>query len=674
MLSEKNKQKIRLWYRTLQEQNSNFVPRAAQTALIAQISKTIAGDINRHSRILLAEAGTGTGKSLAYLLAAIPLAKALNKKIVISTATVALQQQLLDSDLPLVHRAAHGEFQFCLAKGRQRYCCAHKLVAALAPEQGLSAKHIELCKQLAVALQQGKWDGDRDTWPKPIPWQLWQHVVVDGLSCSVQSARHRSCPFHKARKGLKKADVIISNHSLLLADLHAGSGHILPPAEDCIYILDEAHQFPEVARESSANHIALTQALKELAAIQLLDKELSAQLDASAIAATSLQVREACAELQRCFNQFKDFATSNRSLFDPSGHWRFPLEQTPSAVSNLAKNYHRQATKLNNNLQSYAGVIQESVDNNQLKSSLAEALLSRLSVFQYLTESWVDTLYSYANDNQQKNYAFWFSLQDKESYICCSPIEVGGLLQQLLWQDAFSVIAVSATLSALGKFSYFLQQVGLQKLKAEQLIKLPSPFNYQQVSLSVPNDVSDPDSPSFAADVARYIIRAQQHQGGILVLCNSYRLVSLVAEQLESAKIEHLWTQGELSNHQLLAKHRACRNKQQTSTILATIGFSEGIDLPGELLTDLIIARLPFAVPTDPVMASHAELLESRNQNPFMQLTLPSASRKLIQSCGRLMRKESDSGRITLLDSRLSSRRYGSQLLAALPPYNRSDS
>jgi ATP-dependent DNA helicase DinG len=189
----------------------------------------------------------------------------------------------------------------------------------------------------------------------------------------------------------------------------------------------------------------------------------------------------------------------------------------------------------------------------------------------------------------------------------------------------------------------------------------------------VPNNIAEPDHPEFANNVAQQIMAAQQNQGGVLVLCNSYRLVDKVAEQLEGKKIDNLWIQGQLTNQQILAKHRQSRQQNQTSTILATIGFSEGIDLPGDLLTDLIVARLPFAVPTEPVMASHAELLESRNQNPFMLLTLPSASRKLVQSCGRLMRKESDSGRIVLLDSRLTSRRYGKQLLAALPPFKRSD-
>ncbi|MGY5453163.1 ATP-dependent DNA helicase DinG [Agarivorans sp. MS3-6] len=673
MLTDKNKQRIRHWYKTLQEQNPTFVVRPAQTALIAQIAKTIAGDIDKSNRVLLAEAGTGTGKSLAYLLAAIPLARALNKKVVISTATVALQQQLIDSDIPLVHLAAHGEFQFCLAKGRQRYCCAHKLVAAIAPEVGLTPKHLGLVKRMAVALQQGKWDGDRDTWPSQIPWQVWQHVVVDGLSCSAQSARHRSCPFHKARKGLKKADVIVANHSLLLADLHAGSGHILPAAEDCIYILDEAHQFPDIARDASANQLGLQHALKEIDSIRALDKELASLINPSGIASASLRLKEACTELHRCFNKLKDIATLHKEAFDQSGHWRFALAKTPSAITNIASNYHKEANKLTVSLQTFAGLIQESVADNQLKSSQAEGLLSRLSILQHLTESWVDTLYSYANENNQKNYAFWFSRKEKEIMICSSPIEIGGVLQHLLWQDAFSVIAVSATLSALGNFSYYLAQIGLAKLPSEQLIKLPSPFNYQQVTLDVPNNIAEPDQPNFASDVAEYIIKAQQHKGGILVLCNSYRLVDLVAQQLEQHNLENLWIQGQLTNQQVIAKHRASIKQQQTSTILATIGFSEGIDLPGDLLTDLIIARLPFAVPTEPVMASHAELLESRNQNPFMLLTLPSASRKLVQSCGRLMRKESDSGRIVLLDSRLSSRRYGSQLLAALPPYKRSD-
>ncbi|GGA94380.1 ATP-dependent DNA helicase DinG [Agarivorans gilvus] len=672
MLTEKNKKIIRQWYKTLQEQNPNFIRRAAQSTLIAHIAKTIAGDINRQQRILLAEAGTGTGKSLAYLLAAIPLAKARNKKLVVSTATVALQQQLIESDLPLVHRAAHGEFSFCLAKGRQRYCCAHKLAAASSAPLALNAKQQQLVQRMAIALQQGKWDGDRDHWPSQIPWQVWQHIVVDGLSCSVQSARHRSCPFHKARKGLKQADVIVANHSLLLADLKAGSGHILPAAEDCIYVLDEAHQFPEIARDASAQELSLKQALKELDNIKQLDKDIATLLSSTSTAASSLKLREACVELARCFNKLHDIAISQQHHFEQQ-YWRFPLGQIPQAIINLASNYYKEANKLANSLQTYAGLIQEAASNGQMKSAQAEALLSKLSMLQSLAESWLDTLYSYANESNQKVYAYWFHKSDKDIHLCSSPIEIGGILQHLLWQNAFAVIAVSATLSALGQFSYYLNQIGLANLSSQQLIKLPSPFDYNKVSLTVPKSIAEPDHPEFTNDVVDYILKAQTHQGGILVLCNSYRLVDKVADMLEQCQLKNLWVQGQLSNQQLLAKHRACRAKGETSTILATMGFSEGIDLPGDLLTDLLIARLPFAVPTEPVMASHAELLESRNQNPFMLLTLPSASRKLVQSCGRLMRKESDSGRIVLLDSRLTTRRYGSQLLAALPPFKRSD-
>lgn len=671
MLSSKHKSTIRHWYKQLQAQNPGFVTRPAQASLIAQISRAIAGDIDRKQRILLAEAGTGTGKSLAYLLAAIPLAKAFNKTLVVSTATVSLQQQLIEKDLPLLHLAAEGKFSFALAKGRHRYCCTHKLANLEFNGKGLSDRQKSLSKKLLAAIQQNKWKGDRDSWPTKIPDSLWKQIEADGLSCSPQFPRHRNCPFHKARHGLKKQDVIVANHSLLLADLLAGSGHILPPAHDCIYILDEAHQFPEIAREANASALAVKHADKQLKAIVQFDKLLVSKLDLHGLHGHRLTLKECCASLASCFASLSDFAFQNPTKFDDNHNWRFANAELPSFLTNLANNARPAATKLRSCLQSYAGAIQEAFNDNKLKAGVAENYLTQVNQLLYFVESWAECLYAYQEPST--NNAYWLQRSEHELQLCHSPIEIGGILQNILWQEAFAAVAVSATLSALGRFDFFLQQAGLvKKLSSEQIVKLPSPFDYKRVDLLVPKQQPDPNSSEYPAFVAERVMKAYQAGAAVLVLCNSYRLVDSVRQAIDS-RIDNLWIQGELSNNQLLDKHRRCCDSNKPSVILATIGFSEGIDLPGDYLTHLIIARLPFAVPTDPVMQSHSELLESKNLSPFMQLTLPAASRKLLQSCGRLMRKEQDSGTIELLDQRILTRRYGKQLIAALPPYNHKE-
>lgn len=226
MTNSKIQNSIRNSYQNLQAQLENFVPRRAQNYLVAEIAKTLCGEYHNKNRIIVAEAGTGIGKSLSYLMAAIPVAFLSQRKVVISTATVALQEQLINKDLPLFRRITDLNFSFLLAKGRQRYCCAEKLANACGAEgQQVTLfetkpkrKDIELLETMYRSLAQGKWDGDRDSWPKSIDDNIWQLIVSDKHSCNNSMPSHRGCPFQKARSELDKADVIIANHSLVMAD------------------------------------------------------------------------------------------------------------------------------------------------------------------------------------------------------------------------------------------------------------------------------------------------------------------------------------------------------------------------------------------------------------------------------------------------------------------------
>lgn len=260
MLTPNVQKSIRTSYQNLQAQLENFVPRRSQNYLVAEIAKSLSGEYHKSTRMIVAEAGTGIGKSLSYLMGAIPVTVLNNRKVVISTATVALQEQLIDKDLPLFRRITDLDFEFRLAKGRQRYCCAEKLAAASGEDGGQvamfeskpKAKDIELLARLYKALSEGKWDGDRDSWPKPIKDDIWQLIVSDKHSCNNSLPAHRSCPFSKARSDLDRADVIIANHSLVMADADLGGGIILPEPENTIYVFDEAHHLPHVAREHSS--------------------------------------------------------------------------------------------------------------------------------------------------------------------------------------------------------------------------------------------------------------------------------------------------------------------------------------------------------------------------------------------------------------------------------------
>ncbi|MGC9459299.1 ATP-dependent DNA helicase DinG, partial [Vibrio genomosp. F10 str. 9ZD137] len=335
MSTSKIQQSIRKSYQNLQFQLDNFVPRRAQNYLVAEITKTLCGDYHKKNRILVGEAGTGIGKSLAYLMATIPIAVFNNRKVVISTATVALQEQLINKDLPLFRRITDREFSFILAKGRQRYCCAEKLASASGVDGGQLAmfeskpqkNELDLLQTMYKSLVGGKWDGDRDSWPKPIRDELWQSIVSDKHSCNNSLPAHRSCPFQKARSELDKADVIIANHSLVMADADLGGGVILPEPENTIYVFDEAHHLPRVARDHSSASASLKGAATWLERLNKLVSKFANLADEKRVGRFQNQLQDSIQQLIPSLTQLSQ-------RFDPSlfeeGTYRFEGGELPS--------------------------------------------------------------------------------------------------------------------------------------------------------------------------------------------------------------------------------------------------------------------------------------------------------------------------------------------------------
>ncbi|CAG9001212.1 MAG: ATP-dependent DNA helicase DinG [Candidatus Celerinatantimonas neptuna] len=667
MLTSQHKKLIKDGYRQLKSQNPRFISRVEQKQLIAAISRNIAGDIDRQQRILLAESGTGTGKSLAYLLAAIPLARLFHKKLIVSTATVALQQQLIQHELPLVHQAYQGNFQFTLAKGRRRYCCWHKLKRLSLST--LNTKQSLIIGQLWHAHQNNQWQGDRDSWPTPIPNDIWQRIQSDSSSCQAQLPRHRHCPFTKARQQIQKSQVIVTNHSLLITDLEHGGGIALPEPDDCILIIDEAHLLADITREMSLYQLPLHRTKTQFAELILLIKTVNQKLTSGGFINTRLQCLDAIAELTKLIGKFKDYTMLHSSQFNEN-ILRFSPGKLPKTLSDLAHNYLPTSQRLCRALDQLAGQLQEATGDGQIREAQAENWLSHVGQFQLLAENLQNTLYHCQRENDQTPYAYWFEKSEKSTYLCTSPLDVGAKLQAILWERFFSVAALSATLSALGRFDYFLWQTGLKnRLNQEQQLLIPSPFNYKNVTLNIPHKFPEPDSDQFIIQTSLYIQRYYHKTSAMLVLCTSYVFVEQLRSLLAKTHCANIFCQGEVSNQRLLERYRTTIDQKQPALLIATTGFGEGIDLPGDYLNHLVIPRLPFSVPSDPVTQSYVELIESRGQNPFLQLTLPQTSRKLIQCCGRLMRKESDSGVISILDPRIITRRYGKQLLNALPNY-----
>ncbi|MFS1875030.1 ATP-dependent DNA helicase DinG [Enterovibrio norvegicus] len=687
MLSPSTKNDIRSSYENLRAQLQNFIPRKAQNFLVAELAKTLAGEYNPKRRIMVAEAGTGIGKSMAYLLGSIPYALNNNKKVVVSTATVALQEQLIEKDLPLFRRVVTREFSFVLAKGRQRYCCGQKL-AAFANEEGHGQQalfehkpkkaEIALMNDLHSAYAKGKWSGDRDAWPKPIPDTIWQSIVSDKHTCHSGLTAHRGCPFAKARENLDKADVIVANHSLLMADLELGGGVILPEPEQTLYMIDEAHHLPIVARDFSAASASLLGAASWLEKLNQSASKLAnaGDIKRSSRFLDSLQtaIQDLIPSLRSARDMLSDMPLNN------DGVYRFEDGELPEALFNLSKEIQKAAKKANQSLAKLHDLISERVKDGEIAARLADPIQAESAFFlqrlENLEKVW--TLMAQPNANKGAPLARWIQRdaeRETDLVVHVSPLEIGWRLDQLLWSRAAGVSLMSATLRALNQFSYFCRQVGLEENDGTRFLALPSPFHYEEnAQLVVPNVPFEPQQEQFTAMLPDILLEYLEGQTASLVLFSSYWQMNQVAEKLRLQIKKngwHLHVQGEASRTATLDEHRKCCEQGKVSILFGTGSFSEGVDLPGNQLTNLIITKIPFAVPTSPVEEAHAEYIERKGGNPFMQISVPEASKKLIQSAGRLLRKEQDSGRVVLLDRRVINRRYGKALLDSLPPFKR---
>ncbi|WP_061038854.1 ATP-dependent DNA helicase DinG [Vibrio coralliirubri] len=688
MLTTKIQKSIRTSYQNLQDQLDNFVPRRAQNYLVAEIAKTLCGQYHKSNRMIVAEAGTGIGKSLAYLMATIPVAVLNNRKIVISTATVALQEQLVNKDLPLYRRLTDREFSFILAKGRQRYCCSEKLAAACGVDGGQMAmfeskpkkKDIDQLQTMYRSLTQGKWDGDRDSWPKPIDNMIWQMIVSDKHSCNNSMPTHRDCPFQKARSELDKADVIIANHSLVMADADLGGGVILPEPENSIYIFDEAHHLPHVARDHSSAAASLKGAASGLERLNQSITKLSGLADEK-------RVHRFRNELQDSVQQLIPTLTQMSKQFDANhfedGLYRFEHGDLPEWLENESKDLKQLTQKASQAVAKIADLIAERVKDGELSAKLAEPALAEISFYIQRTENLAQVWRLMAEPKREKGapLARWLEL-NKESegdfVVNVSPLEVGWQLDQQIWSRCVGAVLVSATMRALNSFSFFCHQAGISQ-KAEdgvQFLALASPFDYQnQAELIVPAMKYEPQAPQFTEYLIEILPKVIEDKKANLVLFSSYWQMNKVAEALATDFVKKSWAlqvQGDTSRTEILKKHKKLIDQGKTSVLFGTGSFSEGLDLPGELLENLVITKIPFGVPTSPVEQAHSEYIESRGGNPFMQITVPDASKKLIQSVGRLLRKERDSGKVTILDRRIVTKRYGKSLLDSLPPFKRT--
>lgn len=697
MLSDALKDRIRSAYSALVKSRS-LTPRWGQRLMIAEVANAL-GRIdsdNGGPAVAVVEAGTGTGKTIAYTVSAIPIAQALEKKLVVATATVALQEQFYGKDLPDILKHSDLDFSYALAKGRRRYLCLSKLDQLMMDEQAGSFSFYpdeqsdggvenapQIHQDMMDALGRGEWDGDRDDWPDALPEAFWMTVTTDHSQCSGRRCPNISqCSFFRAREGLNNADVIVTNHDLVLADLSLGGGAILPAPQDTIYVFDEGHHLPAKALSHFAGFCRLhtteqwlqdcKKAVSQYAAgmaslpgIRRTLESLPEQLD---------ETIENIAKAQAQVSVLMDSPEVNDVL--EGRQLRFTLGRVPSPLQTLGVALLRDFSRLEQSLDAIHAILEKALEERSGNRDQVEQWHMSVGGMLGRASANVALWSEYAVSGEQDNLpmARWITERsngDRLSYeLRASPVMASGILQQCLWDNAAGVVVTSATMTALGTFQRFIRDAGVPEDACFKTV--PSPFNFAEATFCVPRMNCDPsDAQAHTDAIISLLPQLLNPKEGSLVLFSSRRQMNDVAEGVGTKLGEHLYVQDVHSKQVLLRKHRKAIDSGSGSVIFGLASFAEGVDLPGDYCRHVVIAKIPFAVPDSPLEAALVEWVEAGGGNAFMEVSVPDAAVKLVQASGRLLRTEQDSGQVTLLDRRMITRRYGRAILDSLPPFTR---
>jgi len=705
MLTENQKKRIQTSYRKFTSREG-FRPRYGQRVMIAEIAKYL-GSIKENEQglrtsdpaVCVVEAGTGTGKTLAYCISVLPLALEEGRKVILSTATTALQEQVMSKDLPELAKYSGMSFNYALAKGRGRYICLSKLDQQL---ESANSEHTALplfmtdnnvqpvdSSELEIYLSRyasGDWDGDRDTWETVIEPDVWRSLSTDNQQCAKRRCSYfNSCPYYETRKTWDEADVLVVNHDLLLSDLSLGGGVLLPSPDTSILVLDEGHHLADKA----LNHFTVNGGLKSadtwLKSLSKVMVEFGPYLGQGNFLGRHIEdISMISTQLHDWLTQVYDFlaATVEWDTADMSGTRRHRFKQgvLPEELINYSNELKVLFASLCRLLDDIRSEVTKAVDEKSDCGLSKEEGEQWFPVFGSLCDR-VESMHAlwmfYGKEQKEKDppNARWLVLREFDNAadisLFGSPLSAGGLLHEALWKKSYAAVLTSATLTALGKFDRLSQKAGLPKRSVYHRVE--SPFDFNNVAkLLIPNMAASAGEPeAHTNEISEHLAKWIGKDRSVLVLFSSRRQMTEVYQQVPSDLREDIMTQDDFSKQELVKKHKERVDKKERSILFGLASLAEGIDLPGDYLTHVIIAKIPFSVPNDPLEESISEWLESQGRNPFMEVSVPDASLKLIQACGRLIRTEVDTGQITILDNRLLTRRYGNLLINSLPPYKR---
>ncbi|MBP6057970.1 MAG: ATP-dependent DNA helicase [Nitrosomonas sp.] len=600
-----------------------------------EMAQAIADTIAKH-QVLVAEAGTGTGKTLAYLVPAL-LA---GGKVIISTGTKTLQDQLFKRDIPNVRAALKVPVTIALLKGRANYICHYHLERSLQDMylSFINRDEIQYLQQIERYANTSK-NGDKSELSEvPENAAIWQHVTSTRDSClGSECPSYKKCFVMEARKQALSADVVVVNHHLFFADVmlrDEGLSELLPACNTVIF--DEAHQLPETASLFFGESVSTS---------QLLDLMRDAKMEAIQAAGDFIALPDAIAAAEKAVRDL-----------------RLTIAEDNTRLSLVAIRQNRGFSDVLDNLLEKLAALAKLLESQAERSEGLENCWQRTTHHLQLMQRWRD-------ETEMKDHVRWIEVYNQALQLNATPLSIAEIFQKQMITSPRAWIFTSATLSVKKDFSHYNDEMGLT---AAQTACWESPFNFaEQALLYVPTGLPEPHDKTYtdqAVQAALPVLRASR--GRAFFLCTSLRAMQRVYELLLSAEQLDfpLLLQGQGSRSYMLERFRELDN----AILIGSQSFWEGVDVRGEVLSLVIIDKLPFAPPDDPVLSARIEKMNSEGRNAFMEYQLPRAVINLKQGAGRLIRDEADRGVLMICDPRLTTKAYGKQIWQSLPPMKRT--
>jgi ATP-dependent DNA helicase DinG len=655
-LTHEEKHLIAAAYRQLAIEILGYALRDQQKDLIQFTARAFAAEVTG-----VGQAPTGTGKTHGYLIPGIVLALTRDRRLIISTETANLQDQIYQRDLAVMHRVFEAlgySFKAVVAKGRERYICPLRLEEHASQGSLMDGDQVgQAIQELSRKWSGGQWDGVRDSLIQKVPGAIWMKVNNNRYVCSNDRCPVApECPHMNVKASLKEARVIVTNHSYLLSMIAATNGaeggkrNPVVDFEKNFYAFDEAHHLNDRLIESFASNATLDEGFLP---------ELSATLSHLRSSNTSiLKIRgEALKGIGAALRHNAQLLLNGKDMH------RFTLGEVPGTLQKLTNEYA-------DNVENIISLLDEAIESASKEPNPRPALLVSIGHANEIRGKLEEKLEALADFTSQKTTAGarWIDRKKGEVSVHAAPFEAASIGHRVLWKHLKGAVLTSATFKVMGSFDSALRALGLP-VEETPTISLSSPLDYSRSRMVVPRHIADVNSPGHTAQLVQYIrtLAFKEDQQGSLIYFTSRKKMEAVYAGMTEEERGFIILQSGQSASVMVEEHRRRIDAGQRSILFGTNSLSEGVDLPLHYCTLVMIDKLPFPPPDDPIMASHAEHLESKGLSPFHLITLPAAAKKLAQVSGRLNRTEADWGSVWVMDSRLVEKSYGAQLLKSTP-------